>query len=767
MSDQFDPYYSWLGIPTKNQPPNHYRLLGIELYEANPNVIESAADRQMAHLRTHQGGKHAAESQKLLNEVATAKVCLLNAAKKAAYDEVLRAAITPEMPPEPGNDQRLLDFITAAPARPASRRETGGLRRAVTVLSSGLAAILVSLGFWSWLGTRSETPKTVQPPKQVQAKSPQSAVGKLPALASANSKEKSKPPTPLVLAPLTGPKPQRKEEPQAPSREEQPAEAKSPAKNAPPERPEPKKEGPVKKIAPPSAEEQERLIAAIDEVYRPGKAKDQAAKVALARKLLDEGRKSEANRSEQFVMFRRCGEIARDAEESDLMLEAVDAMTTAGFNVQPIRLKARLLKQLAQQGSWSGVSQLSAFSASCVTFAEQALAGDAVDEASGVLDAAEKALAEPKNRAQQNYRNARAAVARTRNPVDKAVREQKAAEAEREVEMIELALSGLTECAKNLTPGFAKAKVEGRLVQASEKRTPGGASAGIRPPPAVAPFNEKTALLHQNRWAKYLHVPVVETNSIGMKLALIPPGEFDMGSPKELIEQQLREPDGGFMARLPGEGPRHRVRITQPYWLGVTEVTQEEYQRVMGGNPSKFQGDTRRPVEHVSWNDAVQFCRRLSELPAEKGAKRRYGLPTEAQWEHACRAGNPGPWSFSPPSGRLPAALEERLLGEYGWFNANAEGQTHPVGQKRANVFGLYDMYGNVWEWCQDWYDKDYYAESPADDPTGPVGGSARASRGGSWFSPMGSCRSADRSNLVPGNWCDGLGLRVARVLAE
>ena len=188
-----------------------------------------------------------------------------------------------------------------------------------------------------------------------------------------------------------------------------------------------------------------------------------------------------------------------------------------------------------------------------------------------------------------------------------------------------------------------------------------------------------------------------------------------MGSPKELIEEELRlhGGDGWYRDHLPGEAPQHRVRITKPYWLGVTEVTQEEYQRVMGSNPSKFQGDPKRPVEQVSWDDAVEFCRRLSELPGEKAAKRRYQLPTEAQWEHACRAGNPGPWSFSPPSGQLPAALEEKLLGEYGWFNANAGGQTHPVGQKRANVFGLYDMYGNVWEWCQDWYDKDYYAKSP------------------------------------------------------
>ncbi|MGO8747017.1 MAG: SUMF1/EgtB/PvdO family nonheme iron enzyme, partial [Thermoguttaceae bacterium] len=465
----------------------------------------------------------------------------------------------------------------------------------------------------------------------------------------------------------------------------------------------------------------------------------------MAQKLLEEGRKSEANRSEQFVIFRRSGEIARDAGEAELMLEAVDAMTTAGFNVQPIPLKARLLKQLAEQGFWSGVSQLSAFSAVCVAFAEQAAASDAVEEASGVLDAAHKALAEPKRRAQQNYRKARASWARARNPAEKTALEQKGKEEETEAGAVESALSALAECAKNLkqaqreqeaiqsarerlktepddpdaclavgrwtcfyrgdwdsglkllakgsdgslkslaarelaskpskaedkvargdawwdlaekatgkakaamrrraghwygeampdiTPGLAKAKVEGRLAQAAEGPTAEGASADIRPPLAVAPFNEKTALLHQKRWAKYLRVPVVQTNSIGMKLVLIPPGEFNMGSSKELIDEELRAHagDGWYTQRLPGEGPHHRVRITKPYWLGATEVTQEEYQRVMGKNPSEFSAtgkneskdkvaglDTKRfPVDSVSWDDAVDFCNRLSETPEER-----------------------------------------------------------------------------------------------------------------------------------------------------
>ena len=221
-----------------------------------------------------------------------------------------------------------------------------------------------------------------------------------------------------------------------------------------------------------------------------------------------------------------------------------------------------------------------------------------------------------------------------------------------------------------------------------------------QPSPAVGLLDAKQAKEQQAVCAKHLGVPVEITNSIGMKLALIPSGEFQMGSPAELIDAELRLHgyNGPWARLLPGELPQHRVRITKPYRLGVTEVTQEQYQRVMGVNPSKFQGDPNRPVEQVSWDDAVEFCRRLSELPGEKAVKRHYGLPTEAQWEYACRAGSTVPLqSKADPSARLE---EEKILRDYAWFGANSDGQTHAVGQKRANAFGLNNMHGNVAEWC-------------------------------------------------------------------
>jgi formylglycine-generating enzyme required for sulfatase activity len=266
-----------------------------------------------------------------------------------------------------------------------------------------------------------------------------------------------------------------------------------------------------------------------------------------------------------------------------------------------------------------------------------------------------------------------------------------------------------------------------------------------------------------------------------MKLVLIPPGEFTMGSPKELIEDELNANggDGWYAWKLPGEGPRHRVRITKAFWLGMYHVTQGEYERVMGTNPSEFsargkqkdkvagQNTKRFPVENVSWDDAVEFCRKLSEMPDEKTAGRTYRLPSEAQWEYACRAGSAGRFGFGPSDTVIPRGRDEKALYDYGWFGGNSEGMAHAVGGKRANVWGLYDMHGNVWQWCQDWYDKDYYATSPVDDPGGPPGGTQHVIRGGAWLSPVWFSRPAYRDIIGPGGHGGILGLRVSLVRAD
>ncbi len=252
------------------------------------------------------------------------------------------------------------------------------------------------------------------------------------------------------------------------------------------------------------------------------------------------------------------------------------------------------------------------------------------------------------------------------------------------------------------------------------------------------------------------------TNSIGMKLVLITAGKFLMGSPKD-------EKD-----RLPDE-EQHEVSITKPFYLGVYVVTQAEYEKVMGNNPSYFSAkgggkasvkdmDTGQfPVEQVSWDDAVAFCKKLSELPEEKKAGWVYRLPTEAEWEYACRAGTKTPFHY----GDSLSSKQANFSGGFPYGGADKGPflmRTAKVGTYAANAFGLYDMHGNVWEWCQDWYDENYYKNSPKEDPPGSAQTSDRVVRGGSWYFFGRFCRSAYRCRIEPGYRLNYLGFRVAAV---
>ena len=617
----------------------------------------------------------------------------------------------------------------------------------------------------------------------------------------------------------------------------------------------------AKKLDPPSADEQKRLIGEIDEIYKPD-AKDQAAKTALVRKLIEDGEKDEGNRAEQFVLLRRAGEIACDAADADLVLEAVDAIEAAGFNIQPIQVKLRLLERLVEHGSWDGARQVSVFSASCVKVAEDAVGCGAIKEACDLVDAAGDALTEQKKQAQAAYRTARVAMTRARTPADKTAREKKATQTQREAEAIDAAQSALADCAQrlqqarreneaikasqarlktkpddpdaclavgrwhcfsqgdweaglpllakgsdaalkslaaeelastpsksedkiargdawwdaaekavgkaknamrwragywyqeampDLAPGLGKVKAEKRLAQATEALLPEAdrAAARVRPPLAAAPFDAQKANELQVAWAKHLRVPVEITNTIGMKLVLIPPGEFTM--------------TGAFV---------HKVAITKAFYVGKYPVTQEEWEAVVGrgNNLSEFKGP-KDPVEMVNWDDCQVFLQRLTEsgIAGPKGYRRNqfekvvvprgvYALPTEAQWEYACRAGSRSGWCFGD---------SELELDDYAWYANNSEKKTHPVGQKSPNAWGLFNVHGNVLEWCADWFDKDYYRTSPASDPTGPSSGSSRVLRGSSWNDSAQGCRFTVYHWCAPGGRFNAHGFRVCLVLGE
>ncbi|MBF0428534.1 MAG: formylglycine-generating enzyme family protein [Magnetococcales bacterium] len=229
------------------------------------------------------------------------------------------------------------------------------------------------------------------------------------------------------------------------------------------------------------------------------------------------------------------------------------------------------------------------------------------------------------------------------------------------------------------------------------------------------------------------------TNRFGMTFKLLPSGRFTMGSP-------ANEPDRDL-----DEGPQHTVTISTAFYMQTTEVTQGQWQTIMGSNPSNYPDCGRNcPVEQVSWDDIQRF---LSNLNAK--GEGTYRLPTEAEWEYAARAGTTTPWS-----------LGERvnLMGYYAWYDSNSGSKTHPVAQKLPNPWGLFDMHGNVWEWVEDGYDPNFYANSPQTDPTGSSSSTNRVARGGSWGSLSARLRSAYRYNFVPEYYNSYLGFRLVRI---
>lgn len=219
------------------------------------------------------------------------------------------------------------------------------------------------------------------------------------------------------------------------------------------------------------------------------------------------------------------------------------------------------------------------------------------------------------------------------------------------------------------------------------------------------------------------------TNSIGMKFVWIPPGNFMMGSPKEEKDRKANE-------------AQHKVTLTKGYYMGVHFVTQEQWEELMGNNPSGFRrGEKNLPIDTVSWEDCQGFIKKLRERD-----KKLYRLPSEAEWEYSCRAGTKTPFHF----GETISTNQANYNGAgFDGMKGLARRKTTPVGGFPANAWGLYDMHGNLWQWCQDWYGD--YPQKDVVDPKGPEKGKLHVLRGGSWFEPPEFCRSAIRNTIDPG----------------
>jgi formylglycine-generating enzyme len=258
--------------------------------------------------------------------------------------------------------------------------------------------------------------------------------------------------------------------------------------------------------------------------------------------------------------------------------------------------------------------------------------------------------------------------------------------------------------------------------------------------------------------------PTNPTKVYSIETVLIPAGTFQMGTTGAFWDEYY----------LDDEKPVHTVNISRAYYLGKYEVTQKQWRAVMGTDSSYFKGDNL-PVEQVSWYDAVEFCNKLSEKDSLTKCYTINGndvscnwnangwrLPTEAEWEYACKAGTTTNFYSGSLTNELCIPIDDSL-DRIGWYCGNSNYTTHPVGLKEPNAFGLYDMSGNVYEWCWDWYSNPYYTNTTVTDPRGANSGTTRVLRGGSWYSYTLSCRSSNRFNSDPDFQDLGYGFRICR----
>ncbi len=863
MADIFDPYYEWLGIPPVEQPPNYYRLLGIELFEESAGVIANAADRQMGHLRGFAAGKHSQFSQKLLNEVAAARVCLLNPEKKVDYDGQLRqqvAAPAASIPRAMPVASHVVMAESSPPPLPAVHDESKvypPLKQSgpslVMMFGAAVAFVLLAGVVW-WLSGRGKDqqagpePRLTEAerdehsgegkPEQPRAPAEGDGVSSKPDPSPARDPQNAEPPDPSppadkppeilsgepgqpVRPAETAPEEPSMESPVAPSPVDIPEEPALPTE--PSVRPEQAAPVQVAKKPVPDAAAQQEVRRVLDETYDTNAARSITERVALADRLAALVEKSD-DATERFVLLRRASELASEAGEGDRMLQLVGQIADE-FDVDRLRVQVAMLDGFSKKATTE--EQIGAMVRSSAAVIDEALAAgrfDLADSLSATVYRTCQATAgrafrvETLNRRRkvQEQRGQWDAMQAARttlqsNPDDEAANttlgrwlcfaredwEQgpvylaKGSEPElktlaaRELNGSALDVAAQVELAdgwwdlaatadppakmvllrraaywyslaqSDLTSTLVKAKVAKRLDEFAKIAQAEPQQSTTGPSPAVAPFDAQRAAQIQQTWAKHLNVSVEEVNQIGIRLRLIPPGEFMMGSNEGAVDtspRYVRGPDGQLvrMQRQP-EAPVHRVQITQPFWIGITEVTQEQFFRVMGANPSRQRVPTL-PVDRVAWSEAMEFCRRLTQTLGKKLGGRVYRLPTEAEWEYACRAGSATRYYFGD---------NDATLAEFAWFLHNTRGRLQPVGGTKPNPWGLYDMHGNAMEWVLDWADYDYYSVSPVDDPVGSPTGATRVGRGGSCNSSSMDCRSAARNLEMPQYPQSYIGFRV------
>jgi formylglycine-generating enzyme required for sulfatase activity len=641
MTSSFDPYYEWLGIPVTEQPANHYRLLSIPMYEVNVEVIKSAAERQTIYLRTFQAGERTVVATHMLNEVASARVCLLNAQQKGVYDTQLRFA-NPSRPTSPipitGNPVLPAPYLVPSASanieavvmrKEKSRpiRVTPVWQRATVMVPVALVSITVIILLLSSILVNDDKPFT--PPRVVTVTPP---VTLRPPVDPVEPKLRVDPRVPEILA-----------------------------------------DPPVPEI---SAVEMARFKAALKnarafQVQR--KLSDAAAQLNIAKPLGTIPQyKSEFTRTD-FIQqllekFVRLTNSAIDSyiPGSEIETEEYEFVNVVRITSSTLTVKVKgEIKEYMRDDLSLGIAM-------------------------GI--------------ARTNFEDG--------------------------------PLKGFMRAAYLLTSPDWK---DSYLVKARDFWEDGDAysapadsfdkylsdfeNVDITPDDPLV-INPKEVVMQDHGDGNAL--PVV--NSIGMQLVKVPNGTFIMGSPESEFGRKSDE-------------PQHPVTISRDFLMQSTEVTQSQWKTVMGTEPWKgkeFENiGIENPATYVSWNDARDFCARLSVTEGKK-----YRLPTEAEWEFACRAGGRRAWSFGE---------DKKALGDYAWYRENAgdidEQYAHQVRLKKPNAFGLYDMHGNVWEWCLDYFGEHFNQQLLENDPTGPSQGAFRVLRGGSWDNEAELTRAAHRNN--------------------
>ena len=759
---EFDPYHKWLGIPPEQQPPNHYRLLGVELFESDADVIESAAVRQMAHIRSFAIGQHGQHSQQLLNEIAEAKLTLLSQERKCAYDETLqelRRTVEPvhavqcptcysalavnkslygklvkcpkcnancrisadgneangitvsneskEVSPFDGLPQPIRQpFVGKSSAIAIRNRKARKVSHRQRLFSNWIAVVTVSTGlicffaltmFLIWFALKKEPSEAVTTDNSPT----QPASGVLTTSSGASQDAASE------VSQQNAPKNWWIHESLIAQFDLDNAVVRNLASGRVGHwRDGDRAKGrwvksftgiPTHKAVPDRFGNPTGAVSGLFGLDRSYSLKTFTIAVWF--------RWTANHPTDQYqVLIGKCAKstlhtcnymLCVTNQQSEGESGALRGVVSGGAEKETVLFSTQ--KPVTDQ-KWHHAALVCDYKLSEVSLY---LDGEQVDRKKliGGVDTSEK--------------NAFAGYWRGYN-------------------WCYGIFTGNLDDLRVYDKALTKEHIA-ELYAYESKAAPA-------PMPALTPLlTIEHSQMHQQAWADYLNIPVESINSIGMKFKVIPPGLFKMGNSENAEAGERTE-------------TLHNVTLTRPFQIGIHEVTQEQYEKVMGKTPSKFIG-AQNPAEHVSWNDATEFCRKLTAIQEETGSGYRYRLPTEAEWEYACRGGTGTAYNFG-------ASDDE--LRDHAWFASNSESTPHTVGTKKPNRWGLYDMHGNVSEWCRD-RDGDY-PRHPVFDPSGPSSGPGRISRGGSSFSKSEQCCSNSRSAYAEDFRDQTTGFRVVRM---